>query len=166
MEQLDWLDGAVFEDGEWVGWSEINDQIRYKEWGAKYPNADRSLIPYFLDLLSMAESYHQDTGRHLNVYGDIGELYGAITYGIRLNRNYAQGADGRVGSEHVEIKTMTPFKLRNEVHVKRAGNWSKLLVVKINEDFEVSGRMIDRKKFRKAKSKLLRVKWTDLPLDQ
>lgn len=68
-------------------------------------------IPYFEDLTSLAESYHLETGLHLSVYGDIGELFGAITYGIKLNRTYAQGSDGRLGNDHVEIKTITPFKV-------------------------------------------------------
>lgn len=84
-------DRAFYDDGEWVSWSDVEEQLRYQEWRAKYPNAIRSLIPYFQDLLSLAESYHVETGRHLNVYGDIGELFGAITYGIKLNKNYAQG---------------------------------------------------------------------------
>ena len=56
------------------------------------------------------KSYHRETGLHLAVYGDIGELFGAITYGIKLNKTYAQGADGRLGNDHVEVKTITPFK--------------------------------------------------------
>ncbi|WP_234849242.1 hypothetical protein [Sinorhizobium medicae] len=83
-------DRAFYDDGEWVSWSDVEEQLRYQEWRAKYPNAIRSLIPYFQDLLSLAESYHVETGRHLNLYGDIGELFGAITYGIKLNKNYAQ----------------------------------------------------------------------------
>ena len=35
------------DDGEWVDWGEIEQQIRYEEWGAKYPNADQSLILIF-----------------------------------------------------------------------------------------------------------------------
>ncbi|MBP2449145.1 hypothetical protein [Rhizobium leguminosarum] len=97
----------------------------------------------------MAEGYHRETGRHLDVYGVIGELFGAITYGIKLNKNYAQGADGRLGNDHVEIKTITPFKSKDEVSVKVSGNFSKLLVVKINSDFEVSSRMVDRSKLPK-----------------
>lgn len=164
MEEIDWCDRAFYDDGEWVTWSEIDEQLRYKEWGAKYPNAIRSLIPYFQDLISLAESYYIETGLHLNVYGDIGELFGAITYGIKLNKTYAQGSDGRLGDDHVEIKTITPFKKRDQVEVKLAGNWSKLLVVKINEDFEVSGRMIDRKQLPKvARQQQVCVKWSDLP---
>ena len=58
MEEIDWADRAFYDDGEWVTWSEIDEQLRYKEWGAKYPNAKRSIIPYFEDLISLAESYH------------------------------------------------------------------------------------------------------------
>ena len=166
MEEIDWSDRAFYDDGEWITWSEIDEQLRYKEWGAKYPNAIRSMIPYFEDLISLAESYHFETGLHLNTYGDIGELFGAITYGIRLNKTYAQGADGRLGDDHVEIKTITPFKNRDEVHVKLSGNWSKLLVVKINAEFQVSGRMIGRRQLPKRNGKLLRVKWHDLSTEQ
>ena len=34
-------DNAICDDGERVGWQEIEEKIRYKEWGTKYPNADR-----------------------------------------------------------------------------------------------------------------------------
>lgn len=154
-------DRAFYDDGEWVSWSDVEEQLRYQEWRSKYPNAIRSMIPYFQDLLSLAEKYHIETGRHLNVYGDIGELFGAITYGIKLNKNYAQGSDGRLGKDHVEIKTITPFKSKDEVVVKLSGNFSKLLVVKVNADFEVSSRMVDRSKLKKAKP-VLRIRWSDL----
>ena len=84
-------DNAIWDDGEWVSWDEINQQLQYKEWGAKYPNADRALIPIFEDLLLLAEAYHLQTGLHLQVYGDIGELFAArnqfaILYPERFNR--------------------------------------------------------------------------------
>lgn len=84
--------------------------------------------------MSLAENYHLETGRHLNVYGDISELFGAIVCGIKLNKSYAQGADGRLGNDQVEIKTVTPFKSKDEVFVKVFGNFSELLVVKTNAD--------------------------------
>ncbi|MBY5905178.1 hypothetical protein HFO88_33485 [Rhizobium leguminosarum] len=158
--------GAFYDDGEWVSWSDVEEQLQYQEWRAKYPNVIRHLIPYFQDLLALAESYHRETGRHLDVYGVIGELFGAITYGIKLNKNYAQGADGRLGNDHVEIKTITPFKSKDEVSVKVSSNFSKLLVVKINGDFEVSSRMVDRSKLPKTTKPLLRIRWSDLPKGQ
>ena len=113
-------DNAFWIDGEWLDWDSIIDpeEVRYSRLAElereahlrlKYPNADLTLIPYFQDLLTLAESYFQETGQHLNVYGDIGELFGAIMYGIKLHRNYAQGSDGRLGDDFVEIKTISPL---------------------------------------------------------
>jgi hypothetical protein len=155
-------DNAIWDDGEWISWEDIDQQIRYKEWGAKYPNADRALIPVFEQLLTTAQSYHEDTGRHLQVYGDIGELFGAITYGIKLHRNYAQGSDGRLGNDFVEVKTITPFKNCDEVEVNLERHFSKLLIVKINEEFEIAHRLIDRRLISKKSKKRQRVKWSNL----
>lgn len=155
-------DNALWDDGEWVSWDDINQQIQYKEWGAKYPNADRSLIPYFEQLINLAECYYHETGDHLQVYGDIGELFGAITLGIKLHRNYAQGSDGRLGDDHVEVKTISPFKTNDYVEVKASGNFNRLLVVKINQNFELSSRMIDRKKLVAPKGGKYRVGWSEL----
>lgn len=162
MENDVWDDRAFYDDGEWVTWSEIAEQVRYKEWGAKYPNAKRSLIPYFEELLSLAESYHLETGLHLSVYGDIGELFGAITHGITLNKTYAQGSDGRLGNDFVEVKTITPFKQNDEVTVKLSGNFNKLLIVRINESFEVSSKLVDRKSLPKTSGNHVRVRWGTL----
>lgn len=30
-------DNAVWDDGEWISWDEINQQIQYQEWRAKTP---------------------------------------------------------------------------------------------------------------------------------
>jgi hypothetical protein len=49
------------------------------------------------------------------------------------------------------------------VVVDTNGHFNKLLVVKINEDFQVSGRMIDRKDLPKREGRYLRVRWSDLP---
>lgn len=163
MENIDWNDRAFYDDDEWVLWSDIEEQIRHKEWGAKYPNSDRTLIPYFEQLLNLAEDYHQDTGLHLSVYGDIGELFAAITHGIKLNKTYAQGSDGRLGNDLVEVKTITPFKQRDVVTIDLDRNFSKLFVVKITTGFQVSGRMIDRKHLPKTRGRFLQVNWSDLP---
>ena len=155
-------DNAIWDDGEWVSWDEINRQLQCKEWGAKYPNADRALIPIFEDLLSLAEAYHLQTGLHLQVYGDIGELFAAITHGVKLHRNYAQGSDGRLGNDFIEVKTITPFKARDFVTISSAGNFSKLFVVKINEEFEIAGRMVDRSVLKWGGKTEIRVHWSEL----
>jgi len=158
---MDLID-SIWDDGEWVSWDDINQQIQYHEWRAKYPNGDISLVPIFEQLISVAEDYYDVTGSHLQVYGDIGELYGAITHGIKLHKNYAQGSDGRLGNDFVEIKTITPFSRNNRVSIKLSGHFSKLFIVKINEHFAISGRMINRADLPKSESKNLVLRWRNL----
>ena len=117
------------------------------------------MIPHFQRLLDLAETYFRETGKHLQVYGDIGELFGAITYGIKLHGQYAQGSDGKLGNDYVEIKTITPFKKHDRVSVNLDGHFSKLLVVKIDKDFDVVGRMIDRSALTTKKQGALNVTW-------
>lgn len=153
---------AIWDDGEWISWDSINSELARAEMRARYPNADLSLIPIFQGLLELASEYHAATDLHLQVYGDIGELFGAITYGIKLHRNYAKGSDGRLGDDFVEIKTITPFKKASVVSVNLERNFSKLLIVKIDRDFQVTGRLIDRKLLPKRQGKYLRLDWEAL----
>ncbi|MDP3195569.1 hypothetical protein [Tabrizicola sp.] len=166
-------DNAFWDDGEWISWEDVTSEdidehsllskLEYEaDLRLRFPNADITLIPYFEALVKLAAHYLVDTGRHLQVYGDIGELFGAITYGIKLNRNYAPGADGRLGNDHVEIKTITPFNKHDRVTVKLDGNFSKLLLVKINDSFCVSGKLIDRKALPRTKGGRVRVTWADV----
>ena len=157
-----WNDNAIYDDGEWITWDEINSHLERLEFQARFPNLDVDLVPIFQDLLRLAQEYHDLTGNHLQVYGDLGELYGAITYGIKLHRNYAQGSDGKIGNHFVEVKTITPFKSNDTVTLSLKRNFSKVLIVKINADFEVRGKLIDRKALPKVKGDRLRLDWADL----
>lgn len=120
----------AFWGGEWISWDEIDEQIQHKEWRPRFPNADLSIVSVFEDLISTAEHYHSLTGRHLQVYGDIGELYACIPHGLKLHRNYVQGSDGRIGNDLVEVKTITPFKSNDRVTLNLARNFGKVLIVR------------------------------------
>lgn len=155
-------DNAVWDDGEWVSWDDINQQIQYKEWRAKYPKGDMALIPIFEDLITTAERYHEITGEHLQIYGVVGELFAAITHGIKLHKSFAQGSDGRVGDDFVEVKTITPMNKKGATSVKLSGNFSKLFVVRIDEDFRFQGRLIDRRDLPKPNGKIQSLRWDDI----
>ena len=83
-----------------------------------------------------------------------------------VNTTYAQGSDGRLENDHVEIKTITPFKSKDVVMVDTARHFSKLLVVKINAEFQVSGRMVSHKQLPKRSGRYVRIRWDDLALLQ
>ena len=156
-------DNAIYDDGEWITWTEINSHLARLEFQARFPNLDIELVPIFQDLLTTAGDYYDLTGRHLQVYGDLGELYGAIVYGIKLHKNYAQGSDGKLGDHFVEVKTITPFKSSDTITLNLKRNFSKVLIVKIDNHFEVQGKLIDRKTLPKVKGDTLRLNWDDFP---
>lgn len=154
-------DNAIYDDGEWITWDEINSHLERLEFEARFPDLDVDLVPIFQNLLTVAQNYHELTGSHLQVYGDLGELYGAITHGIKLHRNYAQGSDGKLGNHFVEVKTITPFKSNNAVVLNMKRNFSKVLIVKIDADFAVQCKLIDRKALPKRKGDKLKLDWED-----
>lgn len=159
-----WNDAnAIYDDGEWITWSEIDSHLARLEFEARFPKLDAELVSIFQDLLTVAQDYHELTGSHLQVYGDLGELYGAITHGLRLHRNYAQGSDGKIGNHFVEVKTITPFKRNDKILLNLKRNFSQVLIVKIDANFEVQSRLVDRKALPKVKGNTLKLNWADLP---
>lgn len=155
-------DNAIYDDGEWITWAEIDSHLELLEFQARHPDIAAELVPIFQKLLAAARDYHDLTGSHLQVYGDLGELYGAIAHGIRLHRNYAQGSDGRLGNDLVEIKTITPFKRNDTITLNLKRNFSKVLIVRIDAQFEVRSKLIDRKSLPKGNGRMLRLGWADI----
>lgn len=155
-------DNAIYDDGEWITWDEINSHLERLEFEACFPNLTVDLVPIFQKLLTTAQDYYDLTGRHLQVYGDLGELYGAITHGIKLHRNYAQGSDGKIGNHFVEVKTITPFKSNDTITLNLKRNFSMVLLVKIDANFEVQGKLIGRKALPKVRGDFLKLSWADI----
>lgn len=160
---------AIWDDGEWISWDEINRHLAAQEPGddrwneaENDPDGDREdLERIFEDLVMAAEEYHDLTGRYLQIWGELGEFYAEIKYGIQRHKPHVPGSDGRLGNDFVEVKTISPEKSDNRISVKRAGNFSKLLVVRITADWTFDARMVDRKALGKGTGKLARLKWDD-----
>ena len=153
---------AVWDDGEGISCDWINARLHEQELKQRYPEASIELIRIFEDLVDVAADYRDVTGRYLPVFGELGELFAEITFGIKRHKPRTQGSDGRLGNDFIEIKTITPEKNNEKVSVKRKGNVNKLLVVKINEEFEFEARMLDRKHMGKGSGKLAVVAWSSM----
>jgi len=153
---------AIWDDGEWISWDYINQQLHEQELREIFPNADPVVVGIFEDLVSAAQEYVDITGRYLQIWGELGELYAEIVYGIKRHQPGAQGSDGRLGNDWVEIKTISPEKKSTMVQVKRAGNFNKLLIVKVSEDFDFQAKLIDRKDLKKGSGKYARISWENL----
>ena len=161
---------GIWDDGEWISWEYINHHLvdEDDDCGVDGDCPVESPSPSTLqlwellgELVESARTYIEVTGRHLPIYGELGELYGEIKYGIKRHKPNAEGSDGRMGNDFVEIKTISPHKTNDTVTVKRAGNFNKLLIVKISESFTFEAKMIDRKSLRKGDGKYAKATWTD-----
>lgn len=123
---------------------------------------DPELVTIFESLVENARSYYKLTKRYLQIWGELGELYAEIKYGIKRHKPHTRGSDGRLGNDFVEIKTISPEKDGDQVQVKRAGNFNMLLVIKISDKFEFEGRLIERKRLSKGEGTHARVSWSAL----
>ncbi len=152
---------GIWDDGEFVSWNWINGQLYERDLQEQFPSADIELVHIFDEIVQAASSYKARTGRFLQIWGELGELYAELKFGIERHAPGTQGSDGRIGNDFIEIKTISPEKGAQRVEVKRAGNFNKLLIVRINEDFEFDARMVDRKTIRKSAGKLAKVRWVE-----
>ena len=117
------------------------------------------VIAIFNDLVDCASSYRRLTGRYLQIWGELGELYAEIEFGIRRHKAHAQGSDGKLGNDFIEIKTISPEKKAQQVEVKRAGNFNRLLIVKIDQDYNFEAQFIERKGIFKGDAAIAQVSW-------
>ena len=161
-ERIDWVNG-IWEDGEWISWNHI-DRFVDDEGGWEPDNRQQTpstlqLWELLDELVDTARNYLEVTGRHLPIFGELGELYGEAKYGIKRHKPNTQGSDGKMGKDFVEIKTISPLKNKDTVLVKRAGNFNKLLIVKISADFQFKAKMFDRKSLRKGSGKHVKASW-------
>jgi hypothetical protein len=145
---------GIWDDGEWVSWAWINDQIALQERQqihVEFPkDAPQPEAPSLRRLVSEAASHDEaNPGTPSPLWGKIGELYVAERFGVVLSRDHAQGHDGRLGDELVEIKTITPHKERSFVRVKRNGNFSVLAIIRVDEQHRFDARLIRRNRFLK-----------------
>ena len=155
---------GIWDDGEWISWHWINQCIDDQERQQEFPKAPIELIQLFDDLVQSAIQYKEMTGRHLPIFGELGELYAELKYSIKRHRPHAQGSDGRLGNDFVEVKTITPLKGEQKVSVRRSGHFNKLIVVRISADYEFEARLISRTKLGRGKS--CQVSWSPLPAER
>lgn len=153
---------AIWDDGEWISWDYINRQIEESENREAFAGWDETKAGLLEDLVSTARNYYESTGRHLQIFGELGELYAELKYGLVRHRPHAQGSDGRIGNDFVEVKTISPDKNCHKVSVKRAGNFSKLIVVKINSDYGIESKILPRSKLVKGEGKKASVSWDSI----
>lgn len=113
-------------------------------------------VDVFFDLVDCAVRYHMDTGRYLQIWGELGELYAEIKWCLERHEAHAAGSDGTISGRLVEVKTISPEKSSDRVTVKRQGDFEQLLIVRIDSDFRFSAKLFERSELQGQTGKLLR----------
>lgn len=161
---------AVWTDGKWLPLIDPRDtqeplnplvNFDHPAPSVTFDAARRTAL--YDSLLTTAERHHKLTGRHLNVFGDIAELYATIAHNIRFGRNDEAGREGRLGDDHYTVKCISPNNTSDTVNLDMSGNFSHVVVVKITADFRVSGRVIARKDLPGSSDQLRKLRWSALP---
>ncbi len=156
----DSVDG-VWDDGEWISWDYINSQLDDFEDDLATPIQKSS----YDEMLIRSKSYFAEKREHLPIYGEIGELYIESRFGLVRHAPNTQGSDGKIGDFLVEVKTISPMRSTRQVRVKRAGDFGVLAIVKIDVDFRIDAKLIQRSRFPKGKSRYMTVSWNKYSSD-
>ena len=97
-----------------------------------FPYSTLAQIEIFEDLIDCAERHFENTGRYLQVWGELGEIYAEVRLGLRRHQTHRAGSDGTIAGKLVEFKTISPEKGSDQVVVKNQGDFEQLLIVKID----------------------------------
>jgi hypothetical protein len=122
--------------------------------GFPYSTIEQTNI--FHDLIECAARHFDNTGRYLQIWGELGEIFAEIEFGLRRHRTHEPGSDGTINGKLIEVKTISPEKNSNRVVVKRKGNFEKLLIIRIDENFNFEGKLFDRTALKGGLGKYLR----------
>lgn len=127
-----------------------------------YPHSALEQAEIFEDLVDCAKRHFKNTGRYLQVWGELGEIYAEIKFGLRRHGTHHAGSDGTIGGRLVEVKTISPEKGNDHVIVKRSGDFEQLLIVRIEQNFEFTGKLIDRGRLGDGGGNFLRARMKDV----
>jgi len=68
------------------------------------------------------------------------------------------GSDGTIAGKRVEVKTISPEKSSDSVLVKRQGDFEQLLIVRIDEHFEFTGKLINREDLSEGEVRIIKAR--------
>lgn len=161
---------AVWEDGQWLPLLDARDiaqrhcpLVNLDHPTPDAPPNDTKRAAVYDALMLNARRHLKLTGRHLQIYPDIAELYAALKFGIKFARSEEPGAEGRLGKDHYTVKVIAPNNTTDTVTVKMSENFSHLAVVKITANFRVSARVIARKDMPGTSDQMRKIRWSALP---
>jgi hypothetical protein len=103
-----------------------------------YPYSVLEQAEILADLVDCADRHFRNTGRYLQVWGELGEIYAEVQFGLRRHETHRAGSDGTIDGRRVEVKTISPERAGDDVVVKSQGDFEQLLIVRIDNNFAFS----------------------------
>ena len=110
------------------------------------------------DLIDCAERHFRNTGRYLQLWGELGEIYAEVKFGLCRHESHRAGSDGTIDGKLVEVKTISPEKAGDQVVVKSQGDFEQLLVVRIDESFGFTSKLFNRTELSGGQGRILRAR--------
>jgi len=119
----EWID-AELKDAETEDATTLakREQFRSRD---GFPFSMLEQIQIFKDLVDCAERHFTNTGRYLQVWGELGEIYAEIKFGLRRHGTHQAGSDGTIDGRLVEVKTISPEKVSDQVIVSVGTEWAQ-----------------------------------------
>ena len=121
-----------------------------------FPYSHLEQINILEDLIECAKRHFENTGRYLQIWGELGEVYAETKHRLCRHGSRRAGSDGKIGDKLVEVKTISPEKNNNFVNIKKQGDFEQLLIVRIDKNFEFESKLFDRAELKVFGTKLLR----------
>lgn len=150
---------SIHLEAEWVD-SELDDvdvvDVRLPGSGTPFksregfPRSFRQQAEILQDLIDSAIRHFENTGRYLQIWGELGEIYAEVAHGLRRHGTHHAGSDGTIDGVRVEVKTISPEKRYRTVTVSSQGDFEKLMIVRIDRDFSFKAKLFDRSELKSA----------------
>lgn len=136
-------------------WDYIDRELTRQELREEFPFGNLEQVEVFCDLVDCAARYFESTGRHMQIWGELGELYAEIKFGLIRHVAHTAGSDGTIDGRLVEVKTISPEKGSDRVMVKSQGDFEQLLIVRIDSEFRFSSKLLERSALNGSAGKFL-----------
>lgn len=155
----EWLDSQLEDEPEDDAYSVESGEPFQSRDGFPFGALEKTQI--LQDLVNCAARYFEKTGRYLQVWGELGEIYAEIKFGLCRHKTHWAGSDGTIAGKLVEVKTISPEKASDRVLVKSQGNFEQLLIVRIDRNFQFQGKLFDRSELMGVAGKYLKGRLRD-----
>lgn len=136
-------------------WEYIDRELTCQELRAEFPFGSVEQVEVFCDLLDCAARYFESTGRYMQIWGELGELYAVIKLGLIRHVAHTAGSDGTINGRLIEVKTISPEKANDRVIVKSQGDFEQLLIVRIDSELRFSSKLLERSALNGSAGKFL-----------